>query len=140
MILYLAYIVLPFSLLNLVDKPIEIDSTQNQIYVIISGPSCHECLLKVNEWALLSKIEMTVVIWYNKTIIQKKTQIKFYKEYISPKTWVFSKDLNKLKNYFVLEASPNIIVVKDKKIYYFQYYDLFTNKSKVEEFVDLIKN
>lgn len=138
MIQTILYITLSISLLNLVDKPIEIDSAKDQIFVIISGASCHECLLYVDEWVRHSEMEMTVVIWYSETIIQKKEQIKFYKEMISPQTWAFSKDLDNLNDEFNLKHSPNVIVVKDGKTQYFKYVDLFTDKSRVEEFKLLI--
>lgn len=140
MIFLLTYILLPFNLLNLVDKPIEVDNNKDQIYVIISGPSCHECLLHVGEWTSRSKMEITAVIWYNKTIIQKKEQIKFYKQYLTPKTWTFSKDLDSLSYEFNLKISPNLIVVKDGKIYYFRYEDLFSENKRVDEFNKLIGN
>lgn len=137
MIFFITYLTLSINLLNLVDKPVDI--SESQIYIIISGPSCHECLQNTNTWISESELEATAVIWYNKTIIQKKQQIEIYKDFISPKTWTFSKDLEKLNNQFNLQNSPNIVVVKDGKTTYFPYLDLFTNKTKVKELRELIK-
>jgi hypothetical protein len=138
MTLSILYLILSISLLNLVDKPIDIDSTKDQIYVIISDASCHECIMHVEEWTSKSEMEMTAVIWYSKGIIEKKGQIKFYNEFISPNTWAFSKDLVNLSEEFNLKHSPNIIVVKGGKTHYFKYVDLFTGKSRVDEFKLLI--
>jgi len=138
MIRTILYISLSISLLNLVDKPIELSDNKDQIYIIISDASCHECLLQVEEWTSHSEMEITAVIWYNETIIQKKEQIAFYKKYISPKTWAFSRDLDNLNEEFILKHSPNVIIVKENKTYYFKYVDLFTGKSRVEELKQLI--
>jgi hypothetical protein len=138
MIIFLTYIALSLNLLNIVEKPIEIDSNKDQIFIIISGPSCHVCLQKLNEWTSESDIDVTAVIWYNKTIIEKKSQIKFYKQYISPAVWAFSKDLGTLSDVFNLDASPNVIVRKGGGDYYFRYPDLFTNGTKVTELQKLI--
>lgn len=137
MILLIAYLAFSINLLNLVDKPVELSN--NQIYIIISGPSCHECLQKTNQWIDETDMETTAVIWYNKTIIQKKEQIKFYTEFISPNTWTFSKDLDMLSDKFNLTQSPNIIVVKDGVATYFPYSDIFSNNSRVKELRKLIE-
>lgn len=138
MISLILYFTLTINLLNLVDKPIELDISRDQVYLILSDASCHECLLHVEEWTSHSEMEMTAVIWYNETIIQKKEQIAFYKRYISPNTWAFSKDLDILSNEFSLNHSPNVLVVKNGETYYFRYVDLFTGKSRVDELKLLI--
>lgn len=137
MIFLIAYIAFSLNLLNLSDKPVELSN--NQIYIIISGPSCHECLEKTNQWIGESDLGTTAVIWYNKTIIQKKEQIRIYKEFITPKTWTFSKDLNQLNKMINLEQSPNIIVVKDGEATYFPYSAIFSNDSRVAELKKLIE-
>ncbi|MCB0752764.1 MAG: hypothetical protein KDC52_14935, partial [Ignavibacteriae bacterium] len=131
MISYLVYIFLTINLLNLVDKPIPFDTTKDQIYIVISNASCHECLVNSELWTSQSSIEMTAILWYSSGIIAKKEQIAFYKQYITPEYWVFSKDLEKMSNEFNLQFSPNIFVVKSGNITYFSYRDLFVNKTRV---------
>ncbi|MEZ4724371.1 MAG: hypothetical protein R2863_06900 [Candidatus Kapaibacterium sp.] len=133
----LIYLALNIGLLNLVDEPIDLKDTQ--IYIVISGASCHECLLSVNDWVSDSKIETTAIIWYNEGIIKKREQINYYSEFISPDEWVFSNDLEKLDFVFNLKYSPNVFVLKNGEIYYFSYSNLFNNELKIEEFKQLIE-
>lgn len=131
------YLIL-LTLLNLTDIEENLIDNKDYLLIIINNSSCHECLLKLNEFAKNSDFETIAILSYSKSIIKKKQSIKHYKSLISPSKWYFTKEFNKLNNKFDLSVSPNVIVIKNGNQIYFTYEELFINKSKLDSLENLL--
>ncbi|MEZ4723940.1 MAG: hypothetical protein R2863_04710 [Candidatus Kapaibacterium sp.] len=113
---------------------IDIDKFEKYILIIIDGPSCHDCLIKLeNTIVSNSKIKTILVFKTDGNIITRKSLIETYKKYIIPDIWLFYND-DSLFSEFETHNSPNVILKIENKKYNYHYNELFTKNLEESTF------